>query len=154
MDAQADPPAQDPEAGGIAAPVPAEPEVAADDDFPGAEFVREDAVDEIRAGEPGEGRVEGRHDDGVDARIAEPFQPLIRSVDHSDRFLAESTLRMGIESQDERPETPLFGQAAKLGQDLPVTEVETVEIAHGNGGGAGVEAGVIEAAINDHAATS
>lgn len=61
---------------------------------------------------------------------------------------------MGVERQDEGPETPLFGQGAELGQDLPVTEVEAVEIAHGHGGGAGEEAGVVEAAINDHAATS
>jgi hypothetical protein len=61
---------------------------------------------------------------------------------------------MGIERQDERPKTPLLGQGAELGQDLLVTEVEAVEIAHGYGCGAGEEEGVVEAAINNHPATS
>ena len=97
VDGQAGPTAQDLKTSGVAEPVPAEPEAAADDDFPGAELRREDAVDESPAGEPGEGHVEGRDDDGVDAGISEPFQPLLRSVDHLDRPLVEGALRMGVE---------------------------------------------------------
>ena len=143
VDAHPGPPAELPQPRGVAAPVAAEAEIPADDHLAGAQSVPENALHELPAAQVGERSVEGDDGRGVDAGAAEPLEALGGRVDQQDRPLAERPFGVGLEGQDERAQAFLPGQGAQPRQDLAVAEVETVEVAHGHGGGAGEEAGVV-----------
>ena len=154
VDAESGPPAEPPQEGGIAPAVAPEAEAPPDDDLPGSELVPQDIVHEGRRAEAGEVRVERNDDDGVDTGPPKPGQALVGRVDHPDGAPAEGALGMGFEGQDKRAQAAPAGQPAEPRQDLPVAEMKAVEIAHGQRGRAEMEAGIVEAAVNDHASTS
>src|SRR5512140_527210 len=154
VDAESGLPSEPAQKGGAAPALAPEAEAAPDDDLPGPELVPQDVGDERRRAEAGEVRVEGNDDDGVDAGPPEAGQALVGRVDHPDGPPAKGALRMGLEGQDERAQAAPAGQPAELREDLAVAEVEPVEIADRHGGGTETEAGIVEAAVDDHASTS
>jgi hypothetical protein len=76
------------------------------------------------------------------------------TVGHSTIISGEGPLRVGSERQYEGPQPSFPGQGAEPAEDLPVAEVETVEIPHRHRRGTGGEAGIVETAVSEHAPTS
>ncbi len=126
--------AQPGELGNAAPSVLAEAEVLADNDFPGLEAVLEHASGEGAARKTPDPAAEGNHNDPFDARLPETLQALAEGLDEGDVPLVQRSRRMGEESQDEGEEPFLCGQLQDALEDLPVAEMDPVEIAYGDDG--------------------
>jgi hypothetical protein len=134
VDAEAELSAQPGELGNVAPSVLAESEVLADHDFPGVKTVLEHVPGKGAARETPDSAAEWDHNDPFDAGPTETLQALAERLDERDVPLVRRSRRMGKECQDQRKESFLCSQLKDALEDLPVAEMNSVEIAYGDDG--------------------